>query len=404
MEEIKTIKVTSKIKTYKYRMYPTKKQAKAIDETIEKCRLLYNELLALKKEAYKRDKTSLSRKDFYRQVKGNKEMHSQVSQNIADRIDKAYRNFFARIKKGEKEKGFPRFKKYGIYASISLPQITNQENIGKKTYFPKIGWLNTKYHREITGTPKTLTIKKAKSGKYFITVCCEGVANQPIKTTDKAVGIDLGLNHFIATSDGEFFEHPKPMKRLSKKKKRLNRQFSKTRKRSSNRNKTRVRLARTEEKIANIRNDFGWKLCRTLIKKYGIIYTEDLNIKGMQKNHHLAGTITDVSWGGFLQKLSFKAESAGGRVVKVNLRNTSQICSGCGKIVEKTLAVREHKCPNCGLIMDRDVNSARNILTLGKIGQELSESKPAGDEASIVGTSRQQASSMNQEAPCDSWG
>ncbi len=404
MEVIKTINVIRKMKGYKYRIYPSKAQAKAIDETIEKCRLLYNKLLTLKKDTYKNKGISMSRKDLYKQAKGNKEMHSQVSQNVADRMDKAFKNFFRRVKQGAKEKGFPRFKKYGTYRSITLPQITNPKNIGRKTYFPKIGRLNTRYHRQITGTPKTLTIKKAKSRKYFITVGCEGAASQQIKTTGKAVGIDLGLNHFIATSEGELFGHPKPMKKLSEKKKRLNRHFSKTKKRSNNRNKARTRLAITEEKIANIRNDFGWKLCNILIKKYGTIYCEDLNIKGMQKNHHLAKAITDVSWAGFLQKLSFRAESAGGRVVKVNPRNTSQICSGCGKIVEKTLAVREHKCPNCGLIMDRDVNSARNILTLGKIPQELREFKPVGDEASIVGTSRQQASLMNREAPCDNWG
>ena len=118
------------MKAYKYRIYPTKKQANEIDSQIEKSRLLYNKLLALKKDAYKNKGVSLSRKDLYRQVKGNKETHSQVSQNVADRIDKAYKNFFARIKKGERKKGFPRFKKYGTYNSITLPQITNLKNIG----------------------------------------------------------------------------------------------------------------------------------------------------------------------------------------------------------------------------------------------------------------------------------
>ncbi len=387
------------MKAYKYRIYPTKEQARKIDETIEKCRLMYNELLALKKDAYKKEGVNLSRKNLYKQVKGNNDMHSQISQNVADRINKAYRNFFARIKRGERKKGFPRFKKRGTYNSITMPQITNPKNIGKKTYFPKIGWINTKYHRQITGMTKTLTAKKAKSGKYFVTICCEGTINKPIETTDKEVGIDLGLKHFVATSEDEFFEHPKPMKQLAETRKKLARCFSKTKKKSNNRNKARVRLARVDEKITNTRNDFGWKLCQTLIKKYGTIYVEDLNIKGMQKNHYLAGTVTDVSWADFLQKLSYKAESAGGRVMKVNPRNTSQMCSKCCRIVEKTLATRTHKCPCCGLEIDRDLNAARNILTLGKIGQELPELKPAGDKAPTVGTSQQQALSMKQEAP-----
>jgi len=386
------------MKAYKYRIYPTKEQAIAIDQQIETCRQLYNKLLALKKDAYKKDKISLSRKDLHKQVKGNKEVHSQVSQNVTDRIDKAYGNFFARIKRGEKEKGFPRFKKYGTYQSITLPQIVNPKKIGKKTYFPKIGWLNVKYHRPITGTPKTLTIKKAKSGKYFITIACAGAISEKIELGKGEVGIDLGLNHFVATSDGEFFDHPKPAKQISKKRKLLARQFSKTKKRSENRNKARVKLARVDEKVANTRNDFGWKLCRILIEKYGTIYAEDLNVRNMVKNHHLAGAITDVSWSDFTNKLSFKAESAGGKVVKVNPRNTSQQCSECGKIVWKTLAIRTHKCPNCGLEIDRDVNSALNMLSKGKIRLERPELTPVGDEASTDGISPKQASSMKQEA------
>ncbi len=387
------------MKSYKYRVYPTKKQVTEISLQIEKGRLLYNKLLALKKDAYKNNGINLSRKDLYRQVKENNEMHSQVSQNIAGRIDKAYKNFFARIKRRERKKGFPRFKKHGAYNSLTLPQITNPNNIGKKTYFPKIGWLNIKYHRAIQGTPKTLTIKKAKSGKYFITISCGNVPKERIKVGNREVGIDLGLNHFITTSDGEFFDHPKPMKQLSNQRKRLARQFSKTKKRSNNRNKARVKLARTDEKITNTRNDFGWKLCRKLIEKYGAIYAENLNVKGMIKNHYFARAITDVSWSDFTNKLSFKAESAGGKVVKVNPKNTSQKCSGCGEIVRKTLATRTHKCPYCGLEIDRDINAAQNILTKGKIGQELSKYKPVGVEATTDGISPKQALSMKQEIP-----
>jgi len=390
------------MKVYKYRIYPTKKQVNEIDLQIEKCRLLYNKLLALKKDAYKNEDINLSRKNLYRLVRKNNKIHSQVSQNVADRLDKAYKNFFARIKKCERKKGFPRFKKYGTYNSITLPQIFNQDTIGKKTYFPKIGWLNLKYHRTIQGTPKTLTIKKAKSGKYFITVCCDNIPKERIKIGGNEVGIDLGLNHFIATSDGIFFDHPKPMRELSEKRKMLAKEFSKTKKRSNNRNKARTKLARLDEKITNTRNDFCWKLCRKLIEKYSTIYMENLNVKGMVKNHYLAGAITDVSWSDFANKLSFKAESAGGKVVKVNPKNTSQKCSGCGEVVKKTLAVRMHKCSYCGLEIDRDINAAQNILTKGKIGQELSKYKPVGDEVSTDGINLKHALSMKQETLCDS--
>ncbi len=387
------------MKTYKYRIYPAKSQAIAIDENIEQSRQLYNELLSLKKDAYKKDKTSLTRFDLIKKTKGkNKEAYSQVSQNVADRINKAYRNFFARVKRGEGKKGFPRFKKYGKYASITLPQIVNPEKIGKKTYFPKIGWLNTKYHRPITGTPKTLTIKKAKSGKYFITISCANPTTERLKHGKGEIGIDLGLNHFVTTSNGEFFDHPKPMKGMAKKRKTLAREFSKTTKRSNNRNKARIRLAIVDEKVANVRNDFGWKLCRKFIEKYETIYLENLNVRGMVKNHCLAGAITDVSWSDFTNKLSFKAESAGGKVVKVNPKNTSQKCSGCGDIVKKTLAIRTHNCLNCGLKIDRDINASINILTIGKIGLEQPKLTPERDEASTDGISPKQVLSMKQEA------
>jgi len=384
------------MKAYKYRVYPTKEQATAIDLQIEQCRQLYNELLSLKKDAYKDKGISLSRKDLYRKVKGIDEMHSQVSQNVADRINKAYGNFFARVKRGERKKGFLRFKKYGTYNSLILPQIVNPKNVGKKTYFPKIGWLNVKYHRPITGTPKTLTIKKAKSGKYFITISCADAIPEKIKIGKGKVGIDLGLDSFVVTSNSEFFNHPKPMKALSEKRKQLARQFSKTKKKSSNRNKARKRLAVLDEKIANTRNDFGWKLCRTLIEKYETIYIENLNVQGMLKNHRLAGAITDVSWTDFTSKLSFKAESAGGKVVRVNPKNTSQKCSKCGNIVKKTLVVRIHDCPHCGLKIDRDLNAAQNILIKG-IGLEQPKLTPERDEATTDGISPKQALSMKQE-------
>ncbi len=193
------------------------------------------------------------------------------------------------------------------------------------------------------------------------------------------------------------------MRKTSEKRKMLARKFSKTKKRSNNRNRARVKLARVNEQIANTRNDFGWKTCLALIRKYKTIYMENLPVRNMLKNHHLAATITDVSWSDFTNKLSFKAESAGGRVVKVNPKNTSQKCSRCEEIVRKTLAVRMHRCPHCGLKIDRDINAAQNILIKG-IGSERPESTPVGDEATTDGISPKQALSMKQEAPCNSLG
>lgn len=385
------------LKAYKYRIYPAKKQKKLIDETIENCRTLYNELLGMKIDQYKKDAINLSRKDLYKIVKGNKTMHSQVSQNVADRIDKAFKNFFRRLKNGTRKQGFPRFKKRGTYTSITLPQVVNPTKIGNKTHFPKVGWLNVRYHRSITGKPKTITIKKARTGKYFLTVCCENAIGKNIKTTRIAVGIDMGLNHFVATSNGEFFEHPKPLRRLAKKRSGLARRLSKKIKGSANWEKARIKLARTEDKMTSIRNDFSWKLSNHLIKQYGNIFAEKLDIQRMVKNRYLSAAILDVSWADFLQKLSYKAESAGGKVMKIDPKGTSQKCSGCGRVVKKLLSTRLHKCPHCGLKLDRDINAARNILIRG-IGQELPESTPVRDGTSTLAVLQEQVSLLNQEA------
>ena len=382
------------MKAYKYRIYPSKAQAIEINNQIEFCRVTHNKLLALKNLAHKQYNVSLGRKHLYSEVKGTTETHSQVVQNVADRVDKGFKNFFRRVKTNARKKGFPRFKKFGTNKSITMPQVNNPKNIGKKTFFPKIGELNTKYHRPITGIAKTLTIKKTKTNKYFVTVVCANPTSNNKTTTSKEIGLDLGLNNFIATSDNEFVEHPKPLKYFTKKRQRINRNFSKTMKQSNNRDKARIKIALVDEKISNIRNDFAWKTSNDLVKRYGLICVEDLSIQNMVKNHRLAKAINDVSWGNFLEKLDYMAESAGSKVIKVNPRYTSQKCSNCGAIVKKSLAVRTHKC-KCGLVLDRDVNASLNILELGRL-----EVKPVGDKTSTVScTSKQQVFSMNQEAP-----
>jgi len=203
-----------------------------------------------------------------------------------------------------------------------------------------------------------------------------------LQVSQEKIGVDLGLNHFIATSNGEMFVHPKPLKSLTTKRRKLARNLSKKSKKSKNKEKVRLRLARTDERISNIRDNFSWQVCNSLLRKYGTFYVENLNIKAMQKNRHLSKSIADVSWNSFLLKLSYKAESAGRTVMKVNPRNTSQECSKCGKIVKKSLSTRIHHCLQCGLKIDRDINAARNILSRGKIGREPSDSMPVGDGTS----------------------
>jgi putative transposase len=211
------------------------------------------------------------------------------------------------------------------------------------------------------------------SGKWFAVFSCK-IHFESEEKPNGAVGIDVGLHHFAVLSDGQTIENPGKLRKSESKLARVQRQLSRKSKKSRNREKVRIKVARLHEKVTNQRNDFLHKLSRKLADSYSTIVVEDLQIPNMVQNHNLAKSIADASWGRFLQFLSYKAEEAGGRVIKVNPKDTTQICSGCGLKVPKTLSERTHLCPRCGLQMDRDLNASRNILL--KIPQELRKYTP----------------------------
>lgn len=353
-------------RTYKFRLYPTKEEQKNIQFTLERCRLLYNRLLAERIAAYKQTGQSLTyfeqkatlpeRKQYIPELKN---VHSQVLQHVVERLDKAYQAFFRRVKNGEKA-GFPRFKPESRYNSFTYPQ-SGFSIEGKHLRLSKIGNVRIRLHRQPQGTIKTCTIM-VKNGKYYACFSCE-VESIPLPASEKQIGIDLGISTLAVTSDGERIESPQFLRKSEEKLKRKQRAVSK-KKRGSNRRRKAVReLARLHEKVTNQRKDYAHKQSRKLIHEYGLIAFEDLNIQGMVKNHHLAKSIADSGWNGLVQFVTYKAESAGRQVVKVNPYRTSQRCSNCGEIVPKSLAVRIHQC-SCGYVADRDENAAINILKL----------------------------------------
>jgi len=177
-----------------------------------------------------------------------------------------------------------------------------------------------------------------------------------------AVGLDVGLEKFAALSDGSVIENPRYLRKTEKRLKHAHRALSRKQKASRNRKKARLKVARLHAKIRSQRRDFLHKASRRLVNTYSMVAVEDLAVRNMVKNHHLAKSISDAGWSEFLTMLCYKAEEAGSRVVKVNPSGTSQECSRCGTTVAKDLSVRLHKCPHCGLVVDRDVNAARNIL------------------------------------------
>lgn len=355
------------LKTYRYRIYPNNRQKQIIDQTIELCRYLYNCGLEHRILAYRQRRASVYAYQQINELPGIKEVfpdykniYSQVLQDVLRRLDKTFSSFFRRVKTGEKP-GFPRYKGESRYHSFTYPQP--QENMipaNGKVYLPKIGKVKIKLHREIPGNIKTVTITR-RNGKYYACFTVE-VESVLLPKTGRTVGIDVGVSAFVATSDGLLVQSPQTYRKSEKSLKTLQREVSRRKKGSNRRRKSVQKLASVHEKIANQRKDIAHKTARYLVNNYDLIAHEDLQIKNMVKNHHLAKSIQDSGWGMFFDILAYKAEEAGKQVVKVNPHNTSQICSGCGHIVKKTLAVRIHKCPHCGLELDRDINAARNIL------------------------------------------
>ena len=381
-------------RTLKYRLYPSKAQQNDLDIQLGLCRRLYNGLLGVKIETYENSGISLSKFDlnkcmahFESHNPDFRLIHSQVKQDISNRIDKAFKNMFARIKRGEKKAGFPRFKGEGRYKSICYPQ-SGYGIIGKKKLrVSKIGSMNIKLHRPIKGEMKTLTITKTATNKYYASFSClldeTQIERKPKK---KSIGIDVGLKSFLTTSEGKHIISPKFYQKAENKLGILQRKHSRKKLRGKNREKSRIKVALCHEKILYQRLDFTHKLSRYFVNNYSLIGIEDLNIKGMSKNHNLSKSILDAGWSLFYTQLQYKAEYADSEVSRVNrFYPSSKTCSKCGLIQDMPLNKRTYKC-SCGNILDRDLNAAINIeseiLRLTDISQELRDFKPVRDNAS----------------------
>ena len=362
---------------YKFRAYPSKVRQAILDRQMQLAKSLYNTLLEKSLQHYKETKKTFTRYEMNKwitQIKREnpefKSMHSQVLQNVADRVSKSYNNFFCRIrarKTGKKLKvGFPRYKSY--VSSLTYPQFGFRMS-RKTAQLSGVGSINFVNHREIQGKSKTLTIKKAKSGEWYITISAETEA-APVPSNKKTeVGIDLGLRDYTTLSNGIKIQNPRLLDKSLNKLRKAQRGLSRRKKGGKNRRKAALKVARISEGISRQRNDFLHKLSHNLVNSYSFIAYEKLNIKGMAGNHHLARSINDASWSHFIQYLCYKAESAGCKVVGVNPRNTTKTCSKCGNVQNIELSERTFNCKNCGISIDRDLNAAINILsTAGHAG------------------------------------
>ena len=359
------------LKSFKYRIYPTKSQRSRMERTLDLCRWVYNQTLAYRKDAWEKEGRSTSKYETHNLLPEWKvekpeliEVHSQVLQNVQERVEMAFKAFFRRVKSGEKP-GYPRFRGRRWYDSFTYPQSGFKLLCGKLR-LSKVGDVKIKLHRPIEGKIKRLTIRRTSTGKWF--ACFSVEIDDPPKPPWKdglMVGIDVGLESFATLSNGEMIDNPRFFRSEEKALAKAQRRLSLCEKGTPDRMKALKVVQRIHERIANKRYYFAHQVSHDLIERFGLIAIEDLSITKMLKNHCLAKSISDAAWRMLVTITSYKAESAGSIVVLVDPRNTSQLCSRCGLKVKKSLSDRVHECPQCGLVMDRDENAAINILRLG---------------------------------------
>ena len=359
-------------KAFQFRLRPTEHQRTLLGKTLDACRWVYNETLARRKNAWEQEQKTFSLYDTNKLLPGWKadkpelaQAHSQVLQNAQERVDLAFKAFFRRVKAGEKEPGFPRFKSFRRYDSFTFKQ-SGFNLLDHGLLLSKIGVVKIVQHRPIEGEIKTLTIRRDSVGNWFAAFSCE-VVERSLPPIDQVVGIDLGLTTFAVFSDGNEIQRQRWMKQDAQDIARLQRKKETFEKGSLARKKVVHALQHAYQRQTNRRKNFAHQESRKLVNSYQFIAFEDLKIAGMQAkgNKVINRGIGDVAWGQFVQFTTYKAVEAGRGVVLVDPKNTTQMCSGCGEIVPKDLSVRKHDCPHCGLKLGRDQNAALNILARG---------------------------------------
>lgn len=381
-------------KAYKYRLKPTKEQAQSFAHNAGCARYVYNYALELIKSSLRARGKIISYHDLAGELpflkRGSetswlKEAHSQVLQQSMMDLYKGLERYF-QSKKAEGRVGFPTFKSKGKNDSFRYPQEVKVED--GKVYLPKIGWVKYRNSRPVEGVVKQATIRK-EAGYWNISIHCEVETEFEPAVINEAnsVGLDMGLDAYIATSDGERIPNPAYLSKLLSQLRALSKELSRKKKYSKNWKKCVAKIQRLHARIANLRKDFLHKLSTNITKNHGVVCVESLNIKGMVQNRRLSRSISDAGWGMFLTFLNYKCDWAGKHFVEVDrFFPSSKLCYHCGAKQEMPLSKRVYKC-DCGVEIDRDVNAAKNIRVAGmsilKACGEIDISQL--DEARILG-------------------
>jgi putative transposase len=401
------------MRTFQYRLYPTKEQQRLLTRQLEECRWLWNTLLAERKRAWEERQETVDYYDQQAELPGMKasvrptlhEVHSQVLQDVARRLQKGFDAYFRRLRAGESP-GYPRFRGQGRYDSLTFPQVPSGCALDareKRMVVSKVGRVKVLLHRPLEGVPKTATICHTATGKWFVTFSCAWEPT-PLPPTNRGVGIDVGLKVFAMPSEGDPIEHPRffrsEERALAKAQRkhqvaldvhiavrhaatqrvqtmlpgldtlqvwRAVSQDPKERVAWRERQRRRMVVARAHERIRWRRDDFIHQQSRRLVNQFDLLAVEDLSVRQMMANHRLAKSIADAAWTQFAALIACKAAWAGRQYVAVNPAYTSRDCSGCGhRKADLSLSDRTYCCARCGMALDRDRNAARNILARGR--------------------------------------
>lgn len=359
---------TAIVRSFKYRLYPSKAQARNLYRVLDAARGLHNMALAERKLAWQVERrvvTSAELEALAKQYRKTfpyaQQMFSQTAQSVLKQVDLAYQAFFKRVKKGLRG-GYPRFKGRQQFKSFLFKQYGVGAKIdGRRLKLYGIGRVPVRWHRPIEGTIKTVRILH-KAGKWYACFACEVPVPEPLPETGRVVGVDVGISALITTSDGDKVQNPNYYRDGQARLRRLQRKLARAKRGSKNRKKALRAVQRQHEHVANQRRDFLHKLSTDLVRTFDGIALEDLRVRNMVRNHRLSKSILDSGWSIFREQLTYKAESAGREIAFVDPAYTSKSCSCCGAIFEHlSLSDRWVEC-GCGLSLDRDHNAAINVL------------------------------------------